>query len=230
VPFKIRIVEPKVPLVQYGVMDLKIVAERQSGFNEPITVKMMWNPPGIGSLPDVTIAKGETTADYRLNATGEAQTHKWKIAVIGTATVKGGPAWVSSQLAELEVGDPYLLGKIEPVIARAGETTKLICKLDQKQSFDGKAKVKLVGLPEKVTAPEVEITKDSKEATFDLQIDPKVPAGSHKALSCAVDIKKNGETISQTIAPYSVLRIVPPKRVKTASAEETRVAAKSETK
>jgi hypothetical protein len=230
VPFKIRIVEPKVPLVQYGVMDLKIVAERQSGFNEPITVKMMWNPPGIGSLPDVTIAKGETTADYRLNATGEAQTHKWKIAVIGTATVKGGPAWVSSQLAELEVGDPYLLGKIEPVIARAGETTKLICKLDQKQSFDGKARVKLVGLPEKVTAPEVEITKDSKEATFDLQIDPKVPAGSHKALSCAVDIKKNGETISQTIAPYSVLRIVPPKRVKTASAEETRVAAKSETK
>jgi len=230
VPYKLRIVEPKVPLVQYGVMDLKIVAERDPGFNEPITVKMMWNPPGIGSLPDVTIAKGETSADYHLNATAEAQTRKWKIAVLGTATVKGGPVSVSSQLATLEVGDPYLLGKIEPVVARAGEGAKLVCKLDQKQPFQGKAKVKLVGLPEKVTAADIEITSDSKEAVFDVHIDPKVPAGSHRALSCAVSINKDGETISQSIAPNSVLRIVPPKRVRTASVEATKVAAKEEKK
>lgn len=225
-PFKLRIVEPKVPLVQNGVMDLKIVAERQPGFDEPINVKMMWNPPGVGSLPDVTIAKGQTSTNYHLNATAEAQTHKWKIVVLGTATVKGGPVWTSSQLTPLEVGDPYLLGKIEPVVARAGETTKLICKLDQKQPFDGKAKVKLLGLPDKVTAPEIEITKDSKEAVFDVQIDPKVQPGSHRALFCSVEILKDSETISQNIAPYSVLRIVPPKRIKTAAAADTKVAAK----
>src|SRR3954452_15724760 len=78
-PFKIRIVEPKVPLVQYGVMDLKVIAERSPGFDEPITVKMMFNPPGVGSLSDVTVAKGETTADYRINATAEAQLRKYKI-------------------------------------------------------------------------------------------------------------------------------------------------------
>jgi hypothetical protein len=186
----------------------------------------MWNPPGIGSLPDVTIAKGETSTNYHLNATAEAQTRKWKIAVLGTANFKGGPVWASSQLTTLEVGDPYLLGKIEPVVARAGETARLVCKLDQKQAFEGKAKVKLVGLPDKVTAPEIEITKESKEAVFDVQIDAKVPAGSHRALSCSVDIRKDGETISQSIAPYSVLRIVPPKRVHTASAETTKVATK----
>jgi hypothetical protein len=73
-----------------ALMDLKIEAERQTGFDQPITVKMMWNPPGVGSLPDITIAKGETSADYRINAKDDAQTRKWKIAVIGSATVKGG--------------------------------------------------------------------------------------------------------------------------------------------
>jgi hypothetical protein len=215
-PFKIQLVEPKVPLVQNGVMELKIVAERSSGFDEPITVKMMWNPPGVGSLPDVIIGKGQTSTNYTLNATAEAQVRTNKIAVLGTATVKGGPVWASSQLATLEVTSPYLLGKIEPVSASPGETAKLICKLEQKQAFEGKAKVKLLGLPDKVTAPEIEITKDSKEALFNVQIDPKVPVGSHCALFCSVEIKKDAETISQNIAPYSVLRIVPPKKLRIA--------------
>jgi hypothetical protein len=228
-PFKLRIVEPKVPIVQYGTMDLKIVAERDAGFDQPITVKLMWNPPGVGSLPDITIGKGETSGDYHLNAKEDAQTRKWKIAVIGTATVKGGPVWTSSQLATLEVADPYLLGKIEPVFATPGQSAKLVCKLEQKQPFEGKAKVKLLGLPEKVVAPEIEITKDSKEAVFDLQVDPKVPFGSHRALFCSVAITKDSETISQNIAPYSTLRIVPPKK-KIASVGETKSVAKVETK
>jgi hypothetical protein len=63
-----------------------------------------------------------------------------------------------------------------------------------------------------------------------LQIDPKVPFGSHRALFCSVAIPKDSETISQNIAPYSVLRIVPPKKTRVASAGETKVAAKSEPK
>jgi hypothetical protein len=52
-------------------------------------------------------------------------------------------------LATLEVSDPYLIGKIDPISATPGETAKLICKLDQKQPFEGKAKVKLLGCPRK---------------------------------------------------------------------------------
>ena len=49
VPFKISIVEPKVPLVQNGSMNLKIVAERKPGFKGPITIYPLFNPPGVGS-------------------------------------------------------------------------------------------------------------------------------------------------------------------------------------
>ena len=37
------------PLAQGGEMSLRLVAERADGFAEPITVKMLWNPPGVTS-------------------------------------------------------------------------------------------------------------------------------------------------------------------------------------
>ncbi len=213
VPFKIRIVEPKVPLVQSGSMDLKVVAERKAGFDDPITVKMMWNPPGVGSLPDVTIPNGQTSVDYHVNATAEAQPHSWKIAVLGSATINGGTVWVSSQLTKLDIGEPFLVGKIETLSAEPGQTVKLVCKLEQRQAFDGKASVKLLGLPDKVTTSDAQIGKDDKEVVFNLNVDPKCPLGSHKALFCNVAIKKNGELIPQSVGSGGILRIVPPKKV-----------------
>ena len=50
-----RIVEPKVPLVQNGSMNLKIVAERKPGFTAPITILPLFNPPGVGSASSVVI-------------------------------------------------------------------------------------------------------------------------------------------------------------------------------
>ncbi len=40
-PFQLRIVEPKVPLVQSGSLALEIVAERKPGFDEPIDLAMV---------------------------------------------------------------------------------------------------------------------------------------------------------------------------------------------
>jgi len=211
VPFKVSISEPKVPLVQGGSMDLKINVERDAGFDEPVNVKMMWNPPGVGSQPDITIPKGAAEGTYQLNATASAEPRKWKIAVIASATVKGGQVYVSSQLSPLEIGEPYVVGKIETVAASPGETPKLVCKLDQKKPFEGKATLKLMGLPEKVTAPEVQISSQDKEAVFELKVDPKCPFGSHKNLFCAADIKANSQSIPHNIGAGGILRVVPPK-------------------
>ena len=222
-PFKVRIVEPKVPLVQAGTMDLKVVAERAPGFDEPIALKMLWNPPGISSAADVTIPKGQNMANYTLNSTIAAEPHTWKIAVLASAPVKGGPLFVSSQLALLEVSGPFVAGTIERTNAEPGSVAKLVCKLEQKQPFEGKATVKLLGLPEKITASDAAITKDSKQVVFDLKIDPSISPGSHRALFCSVEIKKGGEVIHQTIASGGILRIVPPKKVAT----PTKLAAKT---
>jgi hypothetical protein len=222
VPFKLNIAEPKVPLVQNGTMELKILAERQKDFDEPINVRMLWNPPGVGSLPDMNIPKGENSVTYRLNANGGADLRKWKIAVIGSAKVNGGTAWVSSQLATLEVAEPFVRGRIDLSKTEQGQPVKVTCKLDQKTAFDGKATVKLMGLPNGCSAPEAQITKEDKEVVFNVTTDPKSPVGMHKSLFCYATVPMNGELIPHNVG-YGVLRIDAPK----AKAAEAKPAAKT---
>jgi hypothetical protein len=218
VPFKVSIVEPSVPLVQNGYLELQILAERKQGFDEPINVKMLFNPPGVGSLPEMTIAKGSNSVLYRLNANGNATMRKWKIAIVAGAKVGTAVTYASSQLAGLEVAAPFLAGKLATTSVERGKTTKVTCSLEQKAEFDGKAKVKLVGLPSGVTAEEVEITKDSKEAVFTVKAADNSTLGPAKQVFCNVTIKKGGEEINQSIATGGVLR-VDAQRIKVADAK-----------
>lgn len=211
-PFQIEIEEPKVPLVQGGSMNLKVKVVRDSGFEQPINLKMIWNPPGVSSSSDITVAKDAATGTCTLNASGNAELRKWKIAVIGWAEVDGGTVYVSTPLAGLEVAEPYITGKIETVSVSPGQSAKLICKLEQKKVFEGKATVKLMGLPDKISAPEAQISKDDKEVAFNVTVDPKCNNGSHKNLFCYVEVTQNEQPIPHNIASGGVLRVVPPKK------------------
>jgi len=211
VPFNINIVEPKVPLVRSGTMDLKLVAQRKQGFDEPITLRMIYNPPGVGSANEVVIPKGETNALYRLNANGDAELRAWKIALLATATVNGAPAWVSSQLAPLTIAEPFLTMKIEMASTEPGKPTHVFCLLDHKVPFEGKATCKLLGLPNGATTADAAFTKDDKQVVFDVATTPATPVGQHKSLFCAVTITKDGEPILHSLGAGGCLRIDPPK-------------------
>lgn len=230
VPFRVQIVEPKVPLVLNGEMNLSIVAERAEGFDEPITVKMLWNPPGMSSLPEMVIPKGSSSIAYKLNATGKAEARKWKTAVIAGASVKGAVTYVSSQLATLEIASAFLIGKMELSKVERGQAGRMVCSLEHKTPFEGTAVAKLVGLPDRVTAKEVEFTKDSKEIVFEIVTTDKSPTGITKNVFCNVVIMQSGEPISHTIAPGSVLRIDAPRAGAVASSPAASVAPVAQSK
>jgi hypothetical protein len=213
VPFKISIVEPKVPLVQNGSMNLKVVAERAPDFKAPITLLFPFNPPGVGSASSVTIGEGQTEALYPLNANGGAQVRKWKVVVLATATVGNGPVWVSSQLATLEIAPPFVGFTMDKNAVEQGNETELFCKIQQSTPFEGPAKVRLVGLPNAVTAQEMEITKDTKELAFKVTTVKESPAGTHKNIFCQLVIMQAGEPIVHNVGGTE-LRIdvpLPPK-------------------
>jgi hypothetical protein len=221
VPFRLRIAEPKAPLVQAGSMALDIVAERRPGFDAPIELAMIWNPPGVSSQSEATIPRGATNVFYQLNATDGAEVRAWKIAVLGHAPVAGGEVYVSSQLAPLEVAPPYLAGKIETLVAHPGAPATLTVDLQQLKPFAGKAKIRLLGLPDRVSAPAKEITRDDQKVGFDLAVSPNCAPGAYRNLFCAVEVVENGQVIPHNIASGGMLRIVPPKPepVKMASSE-----------
>ncbi|HEX4589218.1 MAG TPA: PPC domain-containing protein, partial [Gemmataceae bacterium] len=198
-PFKISIVEPKVPLVHNGSMNLKIVAERANGFKGPITIYPLYNPPGVGSAGAATIADGQTETILPLNANGGAPVRKWKYVVWGVATVGNGPVWVSSQLATVEIAPPMMAFSFDRGATEQGKPTTMFAKVQIATPWEGKAKVKLVGLPPKVTAPDIEIAKDAKELSFPLTVDAAAPAGQHRNLYCQVVVTQNGEPIVQNV-------------------------------
>jgi hypothetical protein len=211
-PFHLRIVEPNVPIVQAGTMRLEVIAERDTNFDEPIELNMVWNPPGMSSQSEATIPKGATNIFYQLNAGGGAETRTWKIAILGHAKVDGGDLYVSTQLAPIEVAPPFLSGKIETTWLNPGKSADLTVNLKQLKPFEGKATIRLVGLPENVSVDEREITSADQEVVFKLQANEKCATGSHKNLFCAVDVQQNGQVIPHTIAQGGILRIVPPKK------------------
>jgi len=224
-PFKIRIVEPKAPLVHNGSMNLKIVAERKKGYNEPITIIALYNPPGVGSVGSAVIPAGQTETLYSMNANGGAPVRTWKYVVLGVATVGNGPIWVASQPANLEIAPPFVTVTMERAAAEQGKGVDLFCKMQVQKPFAGEAKVQLIGLPPKVAAPEVKVTKDSKEFAFKLTLDKASPVGVHKNLFCQLVLTHAGEPVVHNIGS-SELRIDVPLPAKPAEAAKPATAAK----
>lgn len=208
-PFKLKLVDPKAPIAQNGSMVLKVVAERKPDFKGPITLSLLYAPPGIGTGGTTVIKEGENEGEVRLSSTADAALKKWKIAVEGTTDSGAGRVLVSTQLSEMEVVPPFVTGKIERTFVDQGDKTTVKVNLDQKTPFEGKAKIQLMGLPNKVTAVEKEFTKDDKEVQFEVQAEKGSPAGRHSGLFCTVTVTQNGEPIVQNIAQGGVLRIDP---------------------
>lgn len=198
-PFSIEVVQPKVPLVRNGSMELKVVAKRKEGFNAPIGVRMLYNPPGVGSAGSTQIPEGKTEAVIALNANNQAEIKAWKIAVMGEATVGNGPVLVSSQLADLEIADAFFTFAFSPAAAEQGQETDVLIKVAKNKDFEGPAKVELLGLPNEVTVEPIEITKDTQETSFKVKTAAKSPVGRHKTLLCRAVVMLNGEPITHSL-------------------------------
>ena len=208
-PFTINVIEPKVPLVKNGSMSLKVVATRKEGFTAPINVRMLYNPPGVGSSGDIAIAEGQTEALIPLTANGGAEVKVWKIAIMGEATVGNGRVLVSSQLANLDVAEPFLGFAFNAAAVEQGKETDLVVKVTANKPFDGEAAVQLLGLPFEATTEPLKLTKDTAELVFKVKTTAKSPAGRHKTLLCQAVVTANGEPIVHGLGPGELRFDVP---------------------
>ncbi len=194
-PYSIEVIEPKVPLVQNGSFNLRVVAKRAEGFKGAITVFPLWTPPGMGIQGSAVIPEGQTECVLPMNAAPTAAPRKWKTAVTAVADAGKGPVWVSSQLFTLEVTAPVVTLTMERPAVEQGAQTQLFCKVAVTTPFEGKAKVTLIGLPAKTTTQVIEITKDSKEFAFPIVADKTSPVGQHNVFAQVV-IDRGGELIT----------------------------------
>ncbi len=197
-PYSIDVIEPKAAVPQNGSINLKIVAKRAAGFTGPITVFPLFTPSGMGIAGSATIPANVNETTLFVNAAPNAAIRKWKTAVTAVADAGKGPVWTSSQMFALEVGPPLVVFAQERAAVEQGLPTQVFGKVTVTVPFAGEGIVKLLGLPVKAVAPDIKLTKDSKEATFALTTDKTTPAGKHNVF-CQLIVTINGEVISQSI-------------------------------
>jgi len=210
IPFSIEIEKPSVPLVQNGTLSLKVKATRKEGFDAPITVRMLWNPPGIGSQPTMKIDKGKSEIYYTINANAGAETREWKLAMMAESDAGQGQILAATALTPITVAPPYVSTKIEMAAVEQGKPGVVLCTLENLKPFEGSAKVQLYGLPAKTTTVEQEITKETTEIRFPITTADDSPKGQHKNLFCHIEIPEAGTTIPHNTGHGGVLRIDPP--------------------
>jgi hypothetical protein len=209
-PFRIELTPPDAPLLQNGQGNLIVTALRDPGFTGPITVSMLYNPPGVNSQVSVTIPGDQMSAELPIGASADAKPKTWQIAVLGSADAGHGTIWTSSALAPLTVSRPFVSGHLDRANAVRGQSVAITCHLTQMIPFAGTAHIRLMGLPPGTSAPDIDVTSADKLAVFSVTTDPSTPLGQHRDLFCEVTVQKNGMKMVANTAFGGSLRIDAP--------------------
>jgi hypothetical protein len=146
-PFRLEVTPPKAPLVQDGRIDLKLRAVRSAGFTESISLTLPFQPPWLEEPESAEIADGESEATFPLLAAKSAEARTWRVVVAGQTRVQGGKVQVCTEPFELRSVPPPCDLKIEPARTRPGTNVEVVCRLTVMTPFQGKARIRLLGLP-----------------------------------------------------------------------------------
>jgi hypothetical protein len=214
-PFEIEIVQPKSPIARQGSKNLKVVAKRKEGFTAAIAIRMLYNPPGIGSSGSISIPGDKSEAEIPLTANSSAAIGTWPIVVTGSAPVGNGRVEVASQMAELAISDSFVTLAFQKAAGELGGQAQLAVNVENNIEFEGQAEVQLLGLPANTsTNPEpMKITKEPANLVFPITIAPEARPGVYKSLVCRVTVTQAGEPVTHTIGTgeLRVDKPLPPK-------------------
>jgi len=168
---------------------------------------MLYTPPGINAQNSVKIPGDKNEGVIPLSANGDAPVRQWQIAVNGFTDSGNGQVWACSSFAPVEVSAPFVTAKIERGYVEQGQSATMTCTLAQSKPFEGKATIKLLNLPDKVSALDMQITSADQAVQFPVTAEKGSPVGQKKDLFCLVTIVKDGEPIVHNIGQGGILRI-----------------------
>jgi hypothetical protein len=178
-PCTIHVVQPEVPIVRDGSLDLLVKVDR-GGLDDDIPIRLLYDPPGIGSNGNIKIAKGQSEAHLPLTANGTAEIGSWPLIVY--ASVAGNE--IATEPVILEVADRIFNFTFPKTSAEVGASATVLVEVETTREFAGTCELELVGLPAGVTCeqPKLEVRNDTEQVAFTVQVDPQARVGQHKSL------------------------------------------------
>ncbi len=194
-PCTFEIVQPQVPIVRNGSMDLVVKVDR-GGLDADISIRMLYNPPGIGSSGSIKIPKGKNEASIPLTANGSAAIGQWPVIVY--ASVDGNE--IATEPAMLEIADQVFNFGFPKTSSELGATADVLVDVEVAREFAGTCEVELVGLPAGVICEKtkMEVKNDTEQIVFPVKIEDKARVGQHKTLVARATITDPKGVIKQT--------------------------------
>jgi hypothetical protein len=230
-PFSLEIEKPAVPLVNNGMLLLKVKATRKEDFKAPIRVFMTWKPSGVSSLGEQTIPEGKDECFFQIDANANAPAGKWNFVVMGEADAGNGRIYNASPFCEVTTSPAYLSAPAIPLVAvEKGQDAVMVAKIEHLQPFEGEAVAIVTGLPDTIPVEPAKITKDTQEVSFTVKTNDKSPIGKQSNLFVRVEVPVPGGTTTHRIALGSTLRIDAPRQAAPAAAPVVADAKKAEAK
>ncbi len=215
-PFRVELDPLPTALLREGRAVLRVRVVRDAGFTAPVQLHMLWNPPGIATVPTVDVPAEAAEAQYPINAAGDAPLRSFPVVVLAHAPVGDGEVWVSSAPIELVVADRYFRGALGMAAATQGQPAQFACKFERVRALESAtATVSLLGLPPGAVAAPLTVPVDGGELAIPVTLAADAPVGQHPGIVADISIAyADGNTTVHRLAADGVLRIdAPPPEV-----------------
>jgi len=222
VPFDIEVVQPQVPLVRNGSLNLIVNAKRNPGFDKPIVLRLLNTPPGMG-FSSVTIPGDQTSIALPLTANNGAAIRNWPLVVMATSDSGFGPIKIASEFVNVDVIDSLFDFKFGKTMSEQGKTVDVVVGAKLKKPVEGTVEIEILGIPPgTLTAtPKISFAADATQAVFPLQVPVETRAGNYKTIICRATVTSDKGVITQTNGNGEIqvdVPIVPPAATTVAAA------------
>jgi hypothetical protein len=208
IPYSLELVPPQAPLVRSGSISLKVRAKRAEGYKDAISLRMLYNPPGVASSGSIVIPEGQNEAVIPVTANNAAGVGNWKICVTGRSGTRGprGGAFgaddalrCSSQFADLKIEEQYHKLSFVKASVEQGKETTITVKVQKLRDFDGEATAEILGLPANTKSEPVKFNKDTAELMFKVTAAKEAKPNRYTSLVCVTKIPAGSDVITHTI-------------------------------
>jgi len=208
-PIRVELEQPAGPIVRRGSLDLKLRVERLAGFQGKVRLFLPFKPPGVGAAATAEIPADQSEGVYLLTAGADAPLGEWQLAVTARPQPEQNnrgesEMLVASDLVTLRVAEPIVELAAEPTAVEQGQTGSLVWKVQRAGEFPGLAKARLLGLPAKTDAPELELAAGAAELTFPITVGPDAPAGPHKNVFCELRVPQGDSWVVHATPPVQL--------------------------
>ena len=210
-PFDIEIVQPQVPLVRDGTLPLKIRAKRNEGFDKPISVYLLYAPPGIAASGSIAIPGDKSEIDLPLTANAGAGLRTWPITVLAVADTGRGTIKIASEFIMLEVADRLFDFQFNKTMVEQGKPAEVAVGVKLNRPIEGTIEIEVMGMPPGTTiaTPKLALAPGAERVTYSMDVAADARPGNHKTMVCRGTVTSDKGIVTQVNGAIEVQIDVP---------------------